>query len=230
MTTTDPIYIIGLDLGQSADFSAMVVNDRRLQPTGVQVPTGESELVIYPDQQSEIRPITTEAMEPHYGIRHIERFKLGTSYIAVAARLRDLIKALPSKPILAIDYTGVGQAVLDIIVYAQLGIPIVAVQIATSQMKDATRDKMRPWKWTVPKRDLVAVMHVLLQTDRFRVADGVPDRELLREEMRSFRMKITDSANLQFGEWRDGQHDDLVLATALSCWAGERAIARGGLL
>ena len=34
-------------------------------------------------------------------------------------------------------------------------------------------------------------------------------------------MKVTESANETFGAWRDGQHDDLVLAIACAAWAAE---------
>lgn len=35
----------------------------------------------------------------------------------------------------------------------------------------------------------------------------------------SFQVKITDAGNDTYGAWRDGTHDDLVLAVALACWA-----------
>jgi hypothetical protein len=41
-------------------------------------------------------------------------------------------------------------------------------------------------------------------------------------ELQQFQVKITAAANETFGVWRDGQHDDLVLAVALACWWAER--------
>jgi hypothetical protein len=52
----------------------------------------------------------------------------------------------------------------------------------------------------------------------------LPEAELLVKELQNFKVKITAAANEVFGEWREGQHDDLVLATALAAWAGERAL------
>jgi hypothetical protein len=39
--------------------------------------------------------------------------------------------------------------------------------------------------------------------------------------MQNFKAKITASANETFEAWREGQHDDLVLAVALAVWGGE---------
>jgi hypothetical protein len=36
------------------------------------------------------------------------------------------------------------------------------------------------------------------------------------------RSRITSHAHDIYGAWREGAHDDLVLATALACWYGER--------
>jgi hypothetical protein len=37
-----------------------------------------------------------------------------------------------------------------------------------------------------------------------------------------FQVKITAAANEVFGVWREGQHDDLVLAVAIAAWLAER--------
>jgi hypothetical protein len=35
-------------------------------------------------------------------------------------------------------------------------------------------------------------------------------------------VKITPATNEVFGAWREGQHDDLVLAVAIAVWQAER--------
>ena len=59
--------------------------------------------------------------------------------------------------------------------------------------------------------------------DRVRLIRALIDAAagLLRAELLNFRVKITAAANETFGAWREGEHDDLVLAVALACWAGE---------
>jgi hypothetical protein len=36
------------------------------------------------------------------------------------------------------------------------------------------------------------------------------------------RVKVTLSGREQYGVWREGQHDDLVLAVALACWGAKK--------
>jgi hypothetical protein len=78
----------------------------------------------------------------------------------------------------------------------------------------------------VPKRDLVGVLAILLQSGRIRVAEGLPAAQLLVQELLNFRVTISLSGRDSYGageEWRDGAHDDLVLATALAAWYAENA-------
>jgi len=45
-----------------------------------------------------------------------------------------------------------------------------------------------------------------------------PEAEVLVNELLNFEVKITAAANDVYGAWREGTHDDLVLAVALACW------------
>ena len=49
---------------------------------------------------------------------------------------------------------------------------------------------------------------------------------LLANELLSLRVRIdVRTAHDSYGAWRDGAHDDMVLATAIACWCGEQAIS-----
>ena len=74
----------------------------------------------------------------------------------------------------------------------------------------------------VPKRDLVSVLQVLFHSKRLKIAAGVNERDTLLGELANFSAKITQHANDTYEAWREGQHDDLVLALALACWSFER--------
>jgi hypothetical protein len=80
----------------------------------------------------------------------------------------------------------------------------------------------------VPKKELVASLQVLLQTRRLKVAKTLPEAATLVRELETFRVKVTEAANETFGAWREGQHDDLVLAVALAAWVGEQCLACEG--
>jgi hypothetical protein len=76
----------------------------------------------------------------------------------------------------------------------------------------------------VPKKELIATLQVLLQTRRLQIAPSLHDAPILVRELENYRVKISPARNEIFEPWREGQHDDLVLAVALAAWAGERAL------
>jgi hypothetical protein len=79
----------------------------------------------------------------------------------------------------------------------------------------------------VPKRDLVSVVQVGLQNKTLKIAAGLELSEILSRELQNFTVKITDAANDVYGAWREGTHDDLVLAVALAVWKANQPIFRG---
>ena len=50
--------------------------------------------------------------------------------------------------------------------------------------------------------------------------------ETLARELELFRVKVTASRSEVYESWRERDHDDLVLALALACWAGTRPAPR----
>ena len=86
-----------------------------------------------------------------------------------------------------------------------------------------TVSRARPREYRVPKRDLVSRMQALLQSGRLKFAAGLPHLETLKEELSTFRAKISlDTGHASFEHWRARDHDDLVLALAISLWRAER--------
>jgi hypothetical protein len=63
---------------------------------------------------------------------------------------------------------------------------------------------------------------VLLQGGRLKVAGALRDQPVLVRELLNFQVRIDPlTAHDSYGAWREGAHDDLVLAVALACWRGE---------
>ena len=81
------------------------------------------------------------------------------------------------------------------------------------------------WDVRLPKRDIASLLGVLLGSGRLEIARDLPYAAALRTEMHNFKpTKLTvDDAAL---DWRTREHDDLVLATALACWAAEYGYRR----
>jgi hypothetical protein len=189
-------FVTGLDLGQQRDYTAIAVLERTTVPA--------------PDPALDDQDL--------YAVRHLERLPLGTSYTAVCDRLVKLFDRPPlTDTMLAVDETGVGRPVVDLLDTSRIQADIRPITITGGH--EVHQGERLGWK--VPKKCLVSTMQVLLQGRRLTVAKSLAFAPVLVEELRNFQVKITESANETFGAWRDGQHDDLVLAIACAAWAAE---------
>jgi len=181
-------YFAGLDLGQAADYSALVIAERTRRAD----------------------PARGERVT--FGVRHIHRWHLGTSYTVIAADLKGMYAAGPlAGSTLAIDRTGVGRGVSDMIRDSGIQAHCRAYTITAGS---------RPGPGTVPKKELVAAIQVPLQERRLTFADALEFTSLLQSELEHFRVKVTADRNETFESWRERDHDDLVLALALALYAG----------
>ncbi|KAA0253409.1 hypothetical protein FBQ97_00785 [Acidobacteria bacterium ACD] len=153
-----------------------------------------------------------------YALRHAERVR-GISYLDIVEHVRGLLLRPPlaGSSVLAVDATGVGAAVTDLFRRADLGSELVPVTIHGGDRVTRDGDLYR-----VPKRNLAAVVAVLLQGGRLRIASSLPLAPVLTEELRSFRVTINPAtAHESYAAWREADHDDLVLAVALAAWTAE---------
>jgi hypothetical protein len=73
----------------------------------------------------------------------------------------------------------------------------------------------------VPRKELVGVLQVLLQNHRLRIRRSLPDADLPVGELVRFKAKIMAVRDNTLESWREGPHDDLVLAVGLAAWQGE---------
>lgn len=206
-------YIVGLDLGQAQDFTALTV----------------------------IQPRDPEAVLRSYDLREIDRAPKGTRYpdqVRYVCRIcRDLQAWRPTaeeltdppanrvlpRVTLVVDSTGVGRPVVDMFLRARPpGVAIVPLTITGALAVAIDREK---GELRVPKRELAAVIAVLLQSERLRLPARHPLIEAMRTELAGFRAKIdlrTGHDSYGAGEdWRSAPHDDLVLSLAIACWFAE---------
>jgi hypothetical protein len=204
-----PDFIVGLDLGQSADPTALAVLKRSLALDigGLPVRNHRDDLVY------------------QFACVHLERFALGTSYPAIVRRVGELLSSprLQPEPRLAIDATGVGRAVVDLVLNRNItddAHPITIVAGDTTR-RDTWNNSHIVGYW-VPRRKLVGSVQAALQSERLKVAPRLVLADTLKQELLNFQIKITPAAHKTFGVWREGAHDDLVLAVAMAIWLGER--------
>jgi hypothetical protein len=119
-----------------------------------------------------------------------------------------------SNPLLAVDQTGVGVPVVEMIRDARIKAQLKPILITGGH--EITYDG----KWHVPKKELVSTIQVLLQTHRIKFGQ-IPERKVLIQELLNFKVKININAHETFEAWRERDHDDMVLAVALAAWLGE---------
>lgn len=171
-----------------------------------------------------------EQNESALGLRHLERIALGTSYPEVVYRVGKLMRSRQLAGAdgrhLVVDGTGVGPAVVDFLRMEDLRAQLWPVTITGGK-----RERRAGGYYRVPKRDLVVGLQVLMQQSGLQIAQGMKEGATLVREMSEMRVKVSGSRNEQFGAWRNGEHDDLVLAVALACWGvrkvGGRAMEPG---
>jgi hypothetical protein len=156
--------------------------------------------------------ILEEREENSYDVRYLERLR-NTPYPAIVRRLDHLVRRLPEKPSMAVDATGVGRPVIDMIKDANL--PATIYPITLTGGDAVTQDGMERH---VPKRDVASTIAVLLQTGRLRIARRLKESEILHRELLNFRVKISLSGHDSYEAWREQEHDDLVLAVGLATW------------
>jgi hypothetical protein len=189
-------WLVGLDLGQAQDFAAWAAVER---------------------QQAGSAPA-------HYYARDLYRWPLGTKYPEVVDETVVRLGRSPLQPRgrLIIDMTGCGRPVFDMFRERQLGSRLHAVTITAG----TEAVQAAPGHHHVPKAELIGQLQVLLQTRRLHVAPALPHTPTLLRELEGYQMRITAAAHILYGQWREGEHDDLVLALALACWYGERGRRR----
>ena len=194
-------FYLGLDLGQSADYSALAILERQNR------------------ERANIEPV--------FHCRHLQRWPLRTSYPAIVA---DTVRMLGSghvrkgmmRPTLAIDATGVGEPIVQLFKRERMWADLMPIQITGGD--SVTRDHGMT---RVPKRDLVSTAQVYLQSGRLKIAPELPDAPTLVRELENFQVKISlDTAHDSYGVWREGSHDDLVLAVCLALWVGVESASR----
>jgi hypothetical protein len=122
-------YVVGLDLGQSSDPTAIAV----IQHTKGVLDAG-TEL----ERHCGLSTVKQTPAE-HFDVRHLERLPLGTSYPAVVQHIKDLLSRPPLcghdsiKPAqLVIDESGVGRAVGDI--FSEAGLKPFKVSITAGAL------------------------------------------------------------------------------------------------
>ncbi len=192
-----PEFVVGVDLGQSRDFTAIAIVERVRTRTLLDSGEVREEVAIH--------------------LRHLERPPLGTRYPVIVARTIDLLDRGPltrDTPLL-VDKTGVGSAVVDMFTAAGVRPEAVTITGGDTVIHDL-------YHYKIPKRELVGQLVALYQTRRLKVAEGLDLVPALINELVNFKIKVNlETGHDSYEAWRESVHDDLVLAVAMACWFAE---------
>lgn len=208
----DTWYVAGLDLGQASDYTALAL--LQIVAAVDLVSTDDSLDVRLNRLQAQTRHLETRGDSLcGYALVDLERFPLGMPYPDQVDKVRQwmMTSELRGRTMLVLDATGVGTPVLDLV--RQAGLPCVGVTIHGGENVVEVEGGYR-----VPKRDLVSVVQVVLQQGRLKFARELPEVATLTTELANFRYKISASGHDSYAAWREGAHDDLLLALALGVW------------
>lgn len=187
-------YLIGLDLGRDRDHSAFAVFGL------VEEDSGAFDHVLYCRHR---RPVLT--------LGALKRIPLGTEYVEVVRKLRQLVNALraqtgyglrPPRIHVILDAAGPGQVVTELIRAEKMGVNVVPILITAGQESGSNGRRT-----TVPRRDLIARLRYLLETEIIRVHSRLQNANALELEVAAVRPRSGQT-----------EHDDLVIAASLAAW------------
>jgi hypothetical protein len=208
-------YFVGLDLGQSQDYSAISILQQDwdfLQKAYL------------------------------YQLRYLERVPLGTKYSSrdanedsVARRVKRILLsetlngnaqkgiAQPIEPVaLILDHTGVGSPISELFEFPKLLTgPGPQYRLVKINITGGLKPSRAKGGYNVPKRDIVFSMLRVFQSKRLKISGKLPLAHTFQDELLNFKVKISDEGKDTYGAWREGIHDDLVLSVAIACWFAE---------
>ena len=191
-----PLYYVGLDLAGVNDHAALVVLEYRPTPTGTRDPATYQFLY-----RRDLRVVL------------VEQFRRKTPYKEVVQRVARLCRHqhLAGHTQLLVEHNGPGVPVVQMLRDERLPVSLLAVTTTGGETAAPSATG-----WSVPKKEMVNVMEILLERGLLKVAAGLGQADLLRQELRQFEKRGKRGGAMQFGA--GAGHDDLVMALGMACW------------
>lgn len=189
-------FFVGIDLGQSRDPTAVAIIREQIEP------------VEGPNTIQKNPPLKAS-----FALVHLARLELERSYPAQIEEIKAILRRPPVcdwPTELAVDATGVGRAVSDLMREKRISHRAVTITAGDGKKRDDGRLK-------VGKSLLVGTLLTSLHDEKLKIASGIVGGDRLKKELADFRVSYTDAGSATFSA-REGQHDDLVLALALAHW------------
>jgi len=186
-------YLIGMDLGLSADYTAMIVLQRS----------------------------TVDEKRPTYEALKIQMIRRITVPVLVTRILNFVSKPpLAYHTTLIVERNQVGPGVIHPIydAFKNADSPARLISGMVTAGDTVNRDG---YLVNVPKRDLVAAVSVVLETERIKIPRMLARSSDLEKQLRRFTMTKEAGGRTKFGADLSSVHDDLVMAAGWALWWGE---------
>jgi hypothetical protein len=196
-------FIVGLDLGQSSDPTAVSVIEHSKTPSTKWKVT----------EREAAPPTKHQLIDEFFDVRHLARLPLGTPYPQIALEVADLLARPPLSGLadLVIDQTGVGAPVGDLMENAGMR-PVRVTITGGNEASIAGKNRFH-----VPKHLLISTLDARLHVGELRFAADLLEAETMRDELRDFRRHVSSAGRYSY-EARTGRHDDLVLSVGIALW------------
>ena len=201
-------YMVGLDIGQVRDSSALVVVKRSW---------------MFDEWKK---------LQYHFHCGFLKRWPLGTKYAKIIEETREIChdqafigqarsngRWIRFGPILAVDATAVGGPIIEELLKPGSRLNGYGIIITGGTTHARTPGRKG---YTVPKQDLVGAITRELQSGKLTISKSLPEANVLLKELRDFRAFTSASGHTVLAH-RSGRHDDMVLALAMATWISTRA-------
>jgi hypothetical protein len=224
---TEPLSIVGVELGARMENTAISVIERAW------VSTGELFNKVRRDYagghaSGRGRLESREKVTVEYRVRHLERRSPPVHYKGIASRVAELVRAV-GECVVVMDLTRTGRPVHALIMGAVLEVTKDARSPRVSQCPLTVTGEYGAVShspdvgWLVPRRDLVSAVLLLFEQEKLKIAEALDLAEVLTREFTDFKPKAPKE---ELEGWRLAKNDDLVLSVAISVWAAERFLRK----
>lgn len=161
-----------------------------------------------------------ERLHGSFGVVHLERMKI--PYDKLIDRVIELVNSplLRGACSIAVDGTGIGPAVTEPLFKRLPNLWISSVVITSGEKSGYPARRTR-----TSKVDLITRLVVAMQRGELKVAEALPLRSVLEQELSDFESKLLQSGAQSFSA-PAGQHDDLIMSTCLALWLLQKTASR----
>ena len=197
------MYYLGVDFGSQQDYTAMALVRR--------VPRLK---------EMDSRMFSKDEQPAEYHLLYLRQVELGTPYSEIVSLIQRILRDdwIRGDVTTIADATGVGLPVIQMM--RERGIsPLIPISIHGGVAVNSKQDG-----YSVPKRDLVVSMQMVVESRRLRVASDIQHKEQFVKELQSFTMKTSKTGVDTYEALMERNHDDLVLAVSYALWYAEKTM------